>query len=239
MNNQVYGISRGIITTEEVSIIYINKLKIESTKQRPVIAPSVPTFDSGKSTLSNGDFGYNKRFSTRDWSFSTYDDVSTLVQADTHEIVIGKLKYNATLVNFTTTPLDTEFTESQLSFKVQPFAYWVDNNSFKLGSTSSTSQQTLSFRALGEYYSEPIIEVHGTRSGETTITIGDTIMRLSSVPGYLKIDCREYYLNVYDQSGKLRNDLLMTEFIRLHPGSVGVSMSPGISLEVTGNWREL
>ncbi|MGL4522575.1 MAG: hypothetical protein ACRCWQ_08520 [Bacilli bacterium] len=219
--------------------IYINGLKIETTRERPRIPVSVPTFDRGRSVLSNGDFGYNKRYEPRSWSFSTYQDVSTLSQADTHEIVIDKRRYYANLTSYDISPLDSDFVETALTFNVQPFAYLLENEPVKFGSLTSTGQQTLAFRALGSVDSEPIIEIYGTRDTETWLTFDDSIIKLTAVPGYLKIDCREYRLNVYDANGQLRNDLLTSEFIRLAPGNVGVSMSPGIRVELTGNWRDL
>lgn len=219
----------------------INNIEIQTTTTRPRIPRSVATFDSGTSVLGNGDFGYNQRYLTRDFTFSTYDNIDAHV-FDEVVIEIDKFEYHGRVIDIEHEYKTMILVLTTVKIKLQPFKYYraVDNEKVKVGDKNTSSgTQTGVIRGSGGVYYEPIIEVYGTKSGEFTISFEGDTLKFKSCPGYLKVDCRDYYLNVYDSQGNERNDLLLSDFPRLHPGTLGVSMSAGIEIHVTGNWRDL
>lgn len=87
-----------------------------------------------------------------------------------------------------------------------------------------------------EFYSQPLIRVNGSGSG--TVTIGNRIITLTGISGYIDIDCE--LMDCYKGLTNCNSQVTLGEFPQLAPGTTGIDFSGGVtSVEITGRWRTL
>lgn len=88
------------------------------------------------------------------------------------------------------------------------------------------------------FASKPLIRVSGT--GTCTVTIGNQIITLTNVDGYIDIDCET--MNCYDDVANRNSDVILGSqgFPTLPPGDTGIALGEGTSsVRIIPRWWEL
>ena len=117
--------------------------------------------------------------------------------------------------------------EIEISFKLQPFAYELNEGTIVLNSNRIINNIT-------NATSQPIIIVNGL--GDGLLTINDNVIQLKGITDHIILNFE--LEEAYDQSGRSKNMNVLGEFEEFKIGSNTISWNGGItSLIITPNWR--
>ena len=117
--------------------------------------------------------------------------------------------------------------EIEISFKLQPFAYELNEGTIVLNSNRIINNIT-------NATSQPIIIVNGL--GDGLLTINDNVIQLKGITDHIILNFE--LEEAYDQSGQSKNMNVLGEFEEFKIGSNTISWNGGItSLIITPNWR--
>ena len=82
----------------------------------------------------------------------------------------------------------------------------------------------------------PLLHVIG--SGAGTVTVGNQIITLDDIDGYVDIDSK--LMDCYKGQVNCNSDVVLDEFPKLKPGTTAISWTGGVTaVWVTGRWRTL
>ena len=117
--------------------------------------------------------------------------------------------------------------EIEISFKLQPFAYELNEGTIVLNSNRIINNIT-------NATSQPIIIVNGL--GDGLLTINDNVIQLKGITDHIILNFE--LEEAYDQSGRSKNMYVLGNFEEFKIGSNTISWNGGItSLIITPNWR--
>ena len=117
--------------------------------------------------------------------------------------------------------------EIEISFKLQPFAYELNEGTIVLNSNRIINNIT-------NATSQPIIIVNGL--GDGLLTINDNVIQLKGITDHIILNFE--LEEAYDQSGQSKNMNVLGNFEEFKIGSNTISWNGGItSLIITPNWR--
>ena len=117
--------------------------------------------------------------------------------------------------------------EIEISFKLQPFAYELNEGTIVLNSNRIINNIT-------NATSQPIIIVNGL--GDGLLTINDNVIQLKGITDHIILNFK--LEEAYDQSGPSKNMNVLGNFEEFKIGSNTISWNGGItSLIITPNWR--
>ena len=117
--------------------------------------------------------------------------------------------------------------EIEISFKLQPFAYELNEGTIVLNSNRIINNIT-------NATSQPIIIVNGL--GDGLLTINDNVIQLKGITDHIILNFE--LEEAYDQSGRSKNMNVLGNFEEFKIGSNTISWNGGItSLIITPNWR--
>lgn len=130
--------------------------------------------------------------------------------------------------------VETEVNLSTLHFIVtitaEPFKEAFPAVEDKLTTSGSTVMNPTLFPSL------PLLHVIG--SGAGTVTVGNQIITLSNIDGYVDIDSK--LMDCYKGLVNCNSDVVLDEFPKLKPGTTAISWTGGVTaVWVTGRWRTL
>lgn len=141
-------------------------------------------------------------------------------------VFIGPVNFDMKLLN--------RVGEVSLMFDCKPQRFLISGETPLTFYTASTLKNDY-FPAL------PLIRVYG--SGDGTVTVGDTTVKVFDLDGSVTLDCE--LQNAYQENGdgaaeNWNNHIYAPEFPTLQPGSNAVSWTGGVSrLEITPRWWTL
>ena len=117
--------------------------------------------------------------------------------------------------------------EIEISFKLQPFAYELNEGTIVLNSNRIINNIT-------NATSQPIIIVNGL--GDGLLTTNDNVIQLKGITDHIILNFE--LEEAYDQSGRSKNMNVLGNFEEFKIGSNTISWNGGItSLIITPNWR--
>ena len=108
----------------------------------------------------------------------------------------------------------------------------------KSGETAQTFSASGTINNPTAFDAKPLIRVNG--SGDCSVTIGNQIIAISDVDGYVDIDCET--MNCYNGVENCNSKVTLGSqgFPVLHPGETGVAFAGGTtSVIITPRWWEL
>lgn len=116
-----------------------------------------------------------------------------------------------------------------ITVTADPFRHFVDQTPTTFSGAGTITNPTL-------FSSRPLIRVNG--SGTGTVTIGNQIITLNSIDGYVDIDSE--LMDCYKGLVNCNANVVLDEFPTLPPGATGISFTGGVtSVAITGRWRAL
>lgn len=217
----------------------INGYRVQALAERPCIDRTKRVQQRAKTVTGNGDFGYNARYETREFTFTTFEPLN--ITSEDITIDLDGYRYFGEITEVESTNIKKNINARKFTYTclLQPFKYEIATNIITtIGTTTSTTSVTVKLNGSGDLDSEPVLTVYGTKSSEFVISKdGAEFLKLKSCPGMLIIDCRTHKLNVYDANGVVRNDLLLTDFPTLSRMDADITVPAGIRLDVLPNWR--
>ncbi len=217
----------------------INGYRVSMLESRPYIDRTKRVQKRAKTVTGNGDFAYNPRYETREFTFTAYEEVK--ITSDDITLDLDGYRYYGEIIDFESELVNKNIHRRKYRYTclLQPFKYEIATNTVTtIGSTANTTSTTVTLTGRGEIEAEPVLTVYATKTEEFTILRdGAEFLKFKSCPGLLIIDCRTHKLNVYDANGVVRNDLLLSDFPTLSRTDADFTVPAGVRLDILPNWR--
>ena len=130
--------------------------------------------------------------------------------------------------------VETEVNSSTLHFTItitaEPFKEAFPATEEQLTTSGSSVMNPTLFDSL------PLLHVIGNGAG--TVTVGNQIITLNNVDGYVDIDSK--LMDCFKGQVNCNSDVVMDAFPKLKPGTTAISWTGGVTaVWVTGRWRTL